>query len=231
MKSQNGRVWIFMTLLATCTAARAQSTRGEAPFGVVAGDVKTLEERVSLLPADDLGKGPDWLWSGARLSSSLSFGSGQQFGSIGKGPPSPNFSSAFDRKGTQELLPTLAHGSSSGVQGESPAAPAGGKKIQTRSTEISPGVRYWAVQGLMFASVVVAVETTHNCLNAGSCTAIPIPFQSRGAMYSLGIPVAVGFSVLSSELKKHGKPWWFLPPAIIIGADAVLAIHSARASQ
>ena len=97
--------------------------------------------------------------------------------------------------------------------------------------ETSHRVKFWALQGLMFASIPVAVETTHNCLNAGSCTLIPNPVQSRPAMYSLGIPVAAGISVLSYESKKRGNHWWYLPPAIIVGAGTALSIHSARASQ
>jgi hypothetical protein len=38
-------------------------------------------------------------------------------------------------------------------------------------------------------------------------------------------------AVLSYEMKKHGKRWWFLPPAIVTGASGLLTFHSARASQ
>jgi hypothetical protein len=154
----------------------------------------------------------------------------------------PNLFGTPQRREIQETLPKLARGSSSsGVQDESPAAPAGDKttlespKTTLKSPENNPGtmsrVAFWTLQGLMFASLVAAVETTQRCLNAGSCTAIPVPFQSRTALYNLGVPVSVGIAVISYEMKKHGNHWWYVPPVITIAADCLLAIHGVRASQ
>jgi len=92
-------------------------------------------------------------------------------------------------------------------------------------------VGFWFLQGLMFGSAVVAAETTHNCIQAGSCTAIPAPFRTRTAMYNAGLPVAAGFAILSYEMKKHGNHWWFLPSTLVTAADSVLSIHAARASH
>jgi hypothetical protein len=83
----------------------------------------------------------------------------------------------------------------------------------------------------MFGSVAAAVESTHRCLNAGSCTAIPNALQSRSAMYSVGVPVSVGIAILSYEMKKRGNHWWYLPPAIVVAADSLLTVHGLRASD
>jgi len=95
----------------------------------------------------------------------------------------------------------------------------------------SSRVGFWAIQGLMLGSIIASVETTHNCLQAGSCTAIPSAFQSRTAMYNIELPVAAGVSFLSYVMKNRGSHWWYLPPAIVIGADTLLTVHSARASR
>jgi hypothetical protein len=50
-------------------------------------------------------------------------------------------------------------------------------------------------------------------------------------MCSEGISMAVGVAILSYEIKKNGKPWWYVPPAILAGAAGVLTYHSARASH
>src|SRR5271157_3724161 len=78
----------------------------------------------------------------------------------------------------------------------------------------STKVGFWFLQGLMFGSAVAAAETTHNCIQAGSCTAIPPQFRTRTAMYNAGLPVAAGVAILSYEMKKHGNHWWFVPSTL-----------------
>lgn len=97
--------------------------------------------------------------------------------------------------------------------------------------DASSQVKFWSLQGLMWGSVVAALQTTHKCIQAGSCTAIPVPFQSRTAMYNVGLPVAAGIGILSYEMKKHGNRWWSVPPLIVTAASGLLTFHSARASQ
>jgi len=92
-------------------------------------------------------------------------------------------------------------------------------------------IGFWALQGLMFATSIAAAETTHNCLQAGSCTGIPTLFQSRAAMYNAGLPLAAGIAVLSYEMKQHRNHWWPLPPAFVVAANSVLTFHAARASH
>jgi hypothetical protein len=95
----------------------------------------------------------------------------------------------------------------------------------------SSQIKFWSLQGLMFATAVAAAETTQNCIQSGSCTAIPSAFHSRAAMYGVGLPAAAGIALLSYEMKKHHNRWWYLPPTLVIAADGVLTFHSARASQ
>jgi hypothetical protein len=165
----------------------------------------------------------------------LPSGDSRQFDLSAMGQPFSDIVGAFNKRGTQEMLPTFTReSSSSGVPDGTTAAPAGDKtklKSSDDSTWTTSRIGYWALQGVMFATVAIAVQETHRCLAAGSCTAIPTPFQSRPAMFSVGVPVAVGVSILSYEMKKHGNRWWFLPPAIVSGAATALIIHSVQASQ
>jgi len=101
-----------------------------------------------------------------------------------------------------------------------------GKKERTGS-----GVAFWALQGLMFGSAIAAAQTTQNCINSGSCTAVPTVFRARSAMYNVGLPAAAGIAFLSYEMKKHGNHWWFLPSTLVTAADGALTFHSVRASH
>jgi hypothetical protein len=162
----------------------------------------------------------------------MRFGDGPNFGLVKESQALSSLSSATDKKRIPELLPALAHGlPCAGGQDESSAAALPKTTGREKNSWTNSRTTFWLLQGLMFGSGVAAVETTHNCINAGSCTAIPVQLQSRAAMYSIGIPAAIGVSVLSYEMKKHGNRRWFLPPALVIGADTTLAIHSGRASQ
>lgn len=92
-------------------------------------------------------------------------------------------------------------------------------------------ISFWALQGALFATTIAAAQTTSNCINSGSCTAIPTPFHSRAALYNLGLPVAAGFAVLSYEMKRHGNRWWYVPPAVVTGLNSLLIVHSVHASH
>lgn len=87
---------------------------------------------------------------------------------------------------------------------------------------------YWAAQGLMLVSFVAAVETTQSCINKGSCTAIPSPLRTSGAMYAVGLPVVAGAAYLSYYLKKHENRWWYVPSLVVGAGGVVLTTHSAR---
>ena len=125
-----------------------------------------------------------------------------------------------------------ASGGDRAVGDSSPSAGRnGGGTVTERKLDRRSQIEFWSVQGVMFGTTIAAIATTHNCLQAGSCTAIPSSLQSRGAMYSVGIPMAVGVAILSYEIKKHEKRWWFVPSAMLAGAAGVLTYHSVGASH
>jgi hypothetical protein len=159
----------------------------------------------------------------------------------------PGLRNSIKLMGAEEILHSAVGASAnSGVQPEAKAGSGGDQTIGNSSEgsrgsvggaaaerELSRGsqVEFWTVQGVMFGTTIAAIATTYNCLQAGSCTAIPVAFRSRGAMYSVGIPMAAGVAILSYEMEKHGKHWWFVPSAIAAGAAGLLTYHSARASH
>jgi hypothetical protein len=118
-----------------------------------------------------------------------------------------------------------------GLKGENEATALAGRTRAATPEGTASRVRFWSLQALMFGSAVAAAETTHNCIQAGSCTAIPVAFRTRTAMYNAGLPAAAGIAILSYEMKKHGNRWWYLPSMVVVAADGLLTFHSARASQ
>lgn len=90
---------------------------------------------------------------------------------------------------------------------------------------------FWTVNGVMFGSTLVAAQFTHTCLEAGACTSVPDTFHSRKVMLETGLPALLGVSYLDFYLKRKGKRWWFVPSAIVIADDIVVAEHAARYSH
>jgi hypothetical protein len=156
-----------------------------------------------------------------------------------------------DRRSTPKLIeeiPQWAAGTlaSSGSQVEAKAG-SGGEGATGNSRDLSKvsvkgtanqhmssrasQIEFWSLQGIMLGTTIAAINTTHNCLQAGSCTAIPDFLQSRTALYNVGLPMAAGCAILSYEMKKHGSRWWFLPSAVATGAAGLLTVHSVNASH
>jgi hypothetical protein len=90
---------------------------------------------------------------------------------------------------------------------------------------------FWTVNGAMFGSTLVAAEFTYKCLEAGACTSVPDSFHSRKVMLAAGAPALLGVSYLDYYLKSKGKRWWFVPSALVIAGDIVVAEHAARYSH
>jgi len=88
--------------------------------------------------------------------------------------------------------------------------------------------RFWAANGAMFSSSVVNVELASRCLAEKTCSAIPGPFQSRAAMYGVGLPAEFAVSYLSYSLKRKGYRWWMVPMTAVTGANAFVAYHWAN---
>ena len=87
---------------------------------------------------------------------------------------------------------------------------------------------FMLVNGLMFTSSIANVELTTRCFNSGACSALPGPLRSRGALYSLGLPIDLGVTVLGYHLKRSGHRWWFVPAAAVTAGNVVYGIHAAR---
>ena len=237
---QNGRVRIstISLLLFVCAAAPAQSPSMEATSGSVNDENVVLKAGLPRSFANLKGTEPDYIGA-VDTSDSLnpSFCGSTKLESISESHRFFNPSGAFDKDQREGSFATFFPSLSNlKVQPgfPAPSANAGTKARESSSKKslwANSNLTYWALQGLMFASVVATVETTHNCMDAGSCTGVPDPLKSRTAMYSLGVPVAVGLSILGYELKKHGNRFWYLPSVLVIGGDTVLTVHSVRASQ
>jgi hypothetical protein len=109
-----------------------------------------------------------------------------------------------------------------------PAAATGGvfnenEKVETWS--------FWAVNGVMFGSSLMAVELTHSCLEAGACTFVPDTFHSRIRTAEVGVPVLAGISYLTYRLKEKNYRWWYIPAALVTSGDVVVSVHAARYSR
>jgi hypothetical protein len=120
---------------------------------------------------------------------------------------------------------------------EKPSSPDdGSQQVHSRMTE--PAMKnnefrtadsnYVGVMGMMFASSIVAVEMTHRCIEAHTCSFVPVPLRSRGALYGIGIPAEAGVAYLSYKLKQHGHRWWFVPALAVTAANTYVAYHSSQ---
>ena len=87
---------------------------------------------------------------------------------------------------------------------------------------------YWVLQDAMLSSSIVAIELTHRCLEAGACRFVPDPFHRRAVMYGAGLPAVAGISYFSYYLKKEHHRWWFVPEALVVTGEIVVAVHAAR---
>jgi hypothetical protein len=87
--------------------------------------------------------------------------------------------------------------------------------------------KYVAVMGSMFASSIMTVELTHECLVEYRCSYVPDPLRSRAAMYATGLSAEVGVAYLSYYLKRKEHKWWFIPAALVTTANIYVAHHAA----
>jgi hypothetical protein len=99
--------------------------------------------------------------------------------------------------------------------------PAG--RVETHQSD----AKYIVVMGAMFASSIVNVEYTHQCLVEHTCSFPPGPLQSRGAMYSTGLSAEIAIAYLSYQLERNGHKWWFLPATLVTTANFYVAHHAA----
>lgn len=171
----------------------------------------TIVVRVGNAEVSD-GKSPSALTAGAIFHSSSS----------GCGDPLPDAPSAV--RNHQNFI--SAHKERNSYDSAAPAA-TGGLFGEFKIANWP----FWTVNGAMYSSALVAAELTHKCLEAGACTSVPDTFHSRKVMLAAGVPALLGVSYLDYYLKRKGKRWWFVPSAVVILGDIVVAEHAARYSH
>jgi len=251
MKLENGRKWVFvLALFAISAAGKAQVVSANSPSSKAEIDGSAVQTRIAEIlplpadassgprvqgkiktPLDETKSAVDFPESGKALLRGAAAIDGSVVPVSDGRVPGPS------------LVAITSLGKSKGAIPDSPgafrivapkreteqAAPSG-KSAEKPDKSVSR-VAFWSLQGLMFGSAIAAAETTHNCIQSGSCTEIPVQFRTRAAMYSAGLPVAAGIAILSYEMKKHGNRWWFVPPAMVIAADGLVTSHSVKYSN
>jgi hypothetical protein len=89
--------------------------------------------------------------------------------------------------------------------------------------------KYFAVTGMMFSASIANAELTLRCLNGHPCNDVPASLSSRAAMYGIGIPADLGIAYLTYHMKKKHSRIWYVPAALVTGANVFAGIHAYRA--
>ncbi len=88
---------------------------------------------------------------------------------------------------------------------------------------------YWLVTGGMFGASVANAELTVRCLEVqASCNDIPSSLKSRAAIYGIGIPADLGVAYLTYYMKKKHSRVWYVPAALVAGANMFFAVRAYR---
>ena len=91
---------------------------------------------------------------------------------------------------------------------------------------------YLLVTGGMFGSSIVNTELTLRCLNKHpSCNDVPTSFRSRVDLYAVGIPAELGVAYLTYYLKRKHNHMWYVPAAVVTGANVFLGVRAYRWTQ
>lgn len=88
---------------------------------------------------------------------------------------------------------------------------------------------YLMLTGGMFGASIANAELTLRCLNKhASCNDVPPSLQSRLGVYGVGIPADFGIAYLSYYMKKKHSHMWYVPTAVVAGANIFLAVRAYR---
>ena len=91
---------------------------------------------------------------------------------------------------------------------------------------------YLLVTGGMFTASVINTELTLRCLNKHpSCNDVPTSFRSRADLYGVGIPAELGIAYLTYCMKRKHNHLWYVPSAVVTGANLFLAMQAYRWTQ
>ena len=107
-----------------------------------------------------------------------------------------------------------------------PPAAAGGPFWVDRSVVDR---NYVLVTGGMIGASIVNTELTMRCFaKHASCNDIPSFFHRRLVLYGIGLPADLGVAYLTYYMKKKHHHLWYVPAAVVTGANVVLAVRAYR---
>jgi hypothetical protein len=88
---------------------------------------------------------------------------------------------------------------------------------------------YVLVTGGMIGSSILNTEFTMSCFaKHPSCNDIPSFFHRRLVLYGIGLPADLGVAYLTYYMKKKHNHLWFVPAAVVTGANVVLGVRAYR---
>jgi hypothetical protein len=149
-----------------------------------------------------------------------------QDGSSSQLPDAP--SKAQQNASAQTNQSDTPHGKKYQQQGAPPAAMGGALEIDNRTAD----KKFWGVTTAMFGASIADAELTQRCQAIGTCSFVPTSLRSRKAMYGIGIPADIGIMYLTYHMKKKHSSLWYLPSALVTGANLYVAMHAYhRANQ
>jgi hypothetical protein len=91
---------------------------------------------------------------------------------------------------------------------------------------------YLLVTGAMFGASIANAELTIRCLQVhNSCNDVPSFMKSRTALYGIGIPADFAVAYLTYIMKKKHNSIWYVPSALVSGANLFFGIRAYRWSQ
>jgi hypothetical protein len=85
--------------------------------------------------------------------------------------------------------------------------------------------------GMLGASVFNAEMTLHCLKEHEDCNDVPSSLRSRTALYGIGIPADLGVAYLTYFMKKKHNSIWYVPSALVTGANLFLGARAYRWSQ
>ena len=113
-------------------------------------------------------------------------------------------------------------------RGAAPAAMGGPLGVDGRVAD----KMYLAVTGAMFSASIANAELTLNCLKQhASCNDVPSVFQSRVALYGIGIPADFAVAYLTYYMKAKHSRIWYVPAAAVTAANVVFGVRAYRWAQ
>jgi hypothetical protein len=140
-------------------------------------------------------------------------------------PDAPSSAKADAPAAAPAPTPAAAPAVKSGFRGAPPAA-LGGPLEADRSVADR---NYLMLTGGMFGASIANAELTLRCLQVhASCNDVPSSLNSRLALYGIGIPADLGVAYLSYYMKKKHSHLWYVPSAVVTGANLILGVRAYR---